>query len=203
MCWLRYFSLQKKNIYSVFNIFSLYYKDLSFTLIKHVCRSQDRDCIDISSDLSVSKNREDQWNHKETEADNKRDEKKEIKNISERNKSHISSLYFTKKRSLSFTKKKSCVKHYYIKCHHFFSSLSSDEKTALRDELNISSYRSHHISDSQLISSHSTDLERDISEDDIREFLDSQSDQHSQAQIVIIYKQQSWEEEIINEKNKK
>lgn len=89
------------------------------------------------------------------------------------------------------------------KRRRFSSPLSSDKETEIGDELDISSYKPYHVLDSRLTPSHSTDVEGEISDDSTRELPGGRSDRRPRARMAVIYERQSWEGEIIDEKDVK
>ena len=91
-----------------------------------------------------------------------------------------------------------CTKH-----RRFSSPLSSDEETEMGDESDISSYKPHHILDSRPNPSHSTNLEGDTNDDGRGELPYGRSDPGLRARMAVIYERQSWEGEIIDEKDVK
>ena len=200
MCRPRCSSLHEKNVRSAFNTPPPYLKDLSSTPANRACESQDGDRIGPGP--SAGEDRKNQWDRKEAEAGEEEDEKEETEEVGERDESQTPPLRATKKRPLSPAQEKSCVKRR-TKRRRFSSPLSSDKETEMEDESDISSYKPHHISDSRPTPSHSTDLEGDTSDDGTRELPGGRSDRRPRARMTVIYERQSWEGEIIDEKDVK
>ena len=87
-----------------------------------------------------------------------------------------------------------------IKRHLFSSRLSSDAEMETGDESDISSNtpsKPRHISKPRPTSSHLTSLQRDTSNDGAIDFASGGS------QMAVIYKQQSWKDEIVQERDVK
>lgn len=106
----------------------------------------------------------------------------------------------TKKRSLGRVREKPNKKRC-IKRHPFSSRLSSDAEMGTGDESDISSYNTpskpRHISKPRPTSSHLTSLEGDTSDDGAMDLAGGGS------QMAVIYKQQSWKGEIVQERDVK
>ena len=162
--------------------------------------SQDEDRIDIGPDPSAGENREDQCDSKKAETGHKKDQKGEMKGNGERDDGDTPLLLrFTKKRPLSSAKKKCRVKRR-VKRHRFSSPFSSDEDTATGDESNISSYifsKPHCLSRPRLTSSDSTGFEGDTCDDGQMKTVGERS------RMTVVYEQQSWEGEIVDERDMK
>ena len=127
----------------------------------------------------------------------KADDEEEPDGDSEKDNSPV--LRSTKKRSLSTAEDKPHVQRH-IKHGRFSSPLSSDEETETGGESEISSYTPwvpYRASNTRPVSSRSTGLEEDISDDGKTEFT------RGRSQTTVIYEQQSWQGEIIREKNVK
>ena len=154
----------------------------------------------VGSGTSAGEDNEDQWDRQEAEAgdeDNKREREEDMEDDGERADSDTSLLLFAKKMPLSFAKEKPRVKRR-LKRRRFSSPLSSDEKSATGDESDISSYRSsrpHHCSNSRLTSSHLIGFGGDTS--------DKMESVGERSRMAIIYEQQSWEGEIVDERDMK
>lgn len=155
------------------------------------CEPADSGCSDIEPDPSRGENQEEQMGEKEVEADDK-----EPAGGSEKENTPV--VLSTKKQSQSPTGDKLQVQR--RKRGRFSSPLPSDEETETGDESDISSYRpsrAHHTSNARPTSSRSTSLERDTSDSGKMAFPGGRS------RTVVIYEQQSWQGEIIKEKNMK
>ncbi len=135
------------------------------------------------------------------EAGEEEDEKEEMEDVGERDKSQTPPLRSTRKKPLP-AQEKSCVKRR-TKRRRFSSPLSSDEEAEIGDGSVISSYKSHHVSDFRPSPSHSTDLEGDTSDDSTRELPGGRSDRRLRARMAVIYERQSWEGEIVDERDVK
>lgn len=108
-------------------------------------------------------------------------------------------LRSVKKRPLSSVKEERRVKRR-VKRHRFSSPLSSDEDTATGDESDISSYTSsrfHRPSKSQPTSSDSIGFEGDTCDGSKMKAVGERSC------MAVIYEQQSWEGEIVDERDMK
>ncbi len=108
-------------------------------------------------------------------------------------------LHPTKKRSLCRVGEKPSKKRR-IKRHPFSSRLSSDADMGTGDESDISSYtpsKPRHISKPRPTSSHLTSLQGDTSDDGAMDLVGGRS------QIAVIYEQQSWKGEIVQERDVK
>lgn len=184
------------NVHSTSNTPPPYLKDLlSSTPDKQVYGSHDGDRIDTGPGPSAGEDREDQCDPKEAEAGHKKDEKKET----EDNGDTPLLLRSTKKRPLSSANEKCRVKRR-VKRHSFSSPFSSDEDTATGTESDISSYifsRPHRLSRSRPTSSESTGFEGDTCDDGQMETVSERS------RTTVTYEQQSWEGEIVDERDMK
>ena len=182
-----------------FNTSPSYVKNLLSTPGKKACRSRDGDHIDIGPDPFAGEDREDRWDPNETEAGHEED-KEETKGNGERHDGDTPLLLSSTKKSPLFSaKKKGCVKRR-VKHRRFSSPLSSNEDTAIGDESDISSYtssRPHRPSRPQPTSFNSTDLQGDTCHDSKMKVVDEPS------HMAVIYEQQSWEREIVDERDMK
>jgi hypothetical protein len=109
-----------------------------------------------------------------------------------------------KKRSLPTAGEKPRAKR--IKCRRFSSSSPSDEKTKMNDESNIGSYtpsKSHHFSNSPLSSSHLAGPKGSTSDDGTTEFVGGRPNRRPISRMAVVYEQQRWDGEIIEEKDAK
>ena len=105
----------------------------------------------------------------------------------------------TKKKPLSSAKEQCRVKRR-VKRHRFSSPFTSDEDTLMGDEPYINSHttsRPHHPSRSRPTSSDLTGLEGDTCDHGKKEAVGKRS------RMVVIYEQQSWAGEIVNERSMK
>lgn len=108
-------------------------------------------------------------------------------------------LHPTKKRSLCGIGEKPRKKRR-TKRHLFSSRLYSDVETGTSDESDISSYtpsKPCHISKPRPTSSHLTSLQGDTSDDGVMDLVGGGS------QMAVIYEQQSWKGEIVQERDVK
>lgn len=62
---------------------------------------------------------------------------------------------------------------------------------------------SQHLNSHLLTSAHLTDLEKDISDDEMKKFINRQSHWHLTSYMSVVYEQQSWEDKIIKQINVK
>ena len=110
----------------------------------------------------------------------------------------------TNKRSLATAQEKPHWKCR-IKCRRFLSPLSSDEETETRDESDISSYapsKAHNASTRQPTSSRLIVLKGDA-RNSTMELVGEQLNWRLTSRMAVIYEQQGWEGEIINERHVK
>ena len=159
---------------------------------EQACESSDRGQNDIELDFAVDEEKEDQ-----------RDEKEEPDADSVKNNPPL--LRSTKKRCLSATEKKPPLKRL-IKRRRFSSPLSSDEETETWDKSSTTSYapfKPHHTLTLRPTPSHSTGLKGGISNHNALDFAGGQSDRRLASQTTVILEQQSWEGEIITERDVK
>lgn len=166
---------------------------LSLTHDKSTSQSSDRGVKNIKPDHSAGQNKRVQQDDKGKGFNKDCDRK------------NASSINPAKKRCRPVTGKKPSLKRC-ITHRHFSSPLLSDEETETEDESNISSYasiKSQHLSLSSPTPSHLTGFEGDTSDDDTMDFADEQSDRRRSSQMAVVYKQQSWEEEIVDERKAK
>ena len=108
-------------------------------------------------------------------------------------------LHPTKKRSLCGVGEKPRKKRR-TKRHLFSSRLYSDAETGTGDESDFSSYtpsKPRHISKPRPTSSYLTSLQGDISDDGVMDLVGGGS------QMAVIYEQQSWKGEIVQERDVK
>ncbi len=141
----------------------------------------------------------DQWSDKEAEADNQEDEPN-----GGNNQKNMLLLRSAKKRSLATAQEKSHWKRR-IKRRRFSSPLSSDEETETQDESDISSYaptKPHDASTPRPTSSHLIILKGDA-RDSTMELVGKQSNRRPTSRMAVIYEQQRWEGEIIDERHVK
>ena len=154
----------------------------------------------MEPDPSADKEKEDQRDDKEGEAD---DEEEKPDGGSVKNNTPLPRS--TKKRCLSGAKKKPSSKRL-IKRRRFSSPLFLDEETEERDESDTTNYaprKPHHISILAPSPSHSTGLDGGISDDDMLDFAGRQPDRRLASRTAVVYEQQSWEGEIIEERDVK
>ena len=158
------------------------------------------DRIDTGPGPSAGEDKEDLCDSKEAEAGHKKDKKGETEGNGEGDDGDTPLLLgSTKKRPLSSAKEKRRVKRR-VKRHRFSSPFSSDEDTATGDESDISSYissRPHRLTRPWPTSSHSPGFEGDICDDGQIEAVGERS------RMTVIYEQQSWEGEIVDERDMK
>lgn len=188
-------------VHSTSNTRPPYPKDLlPSTPGKKVYGSHDGDHVAEGPGPSAGEDREDQCDPKKAEAGHKKDELGETEGNGERDDSDIPLLLrSTKKRPLSSAKEKRRVKRR-VKRHRFSSPFSSDEETVTGDESDISSYiysRPHHLLRPRLTSADSTGFEGDTCDDGQMEAVGERS------RMTVIYEQQSWEGEILDERDMK
>ena len=149
---------------------------------------------------SAGEDREDQWDSQKAEAGHEEDKKEETEGNGEGDDGDKPLLLrSTKKRPLSSAKEKRRVKRR-IKRRRFSSPSSSDEDTAMGDESDISSYtssRPYRPSKPRSTSSDSTGFEGDTCDDSKMEAVGERS------RMAVIYEQQSWEGEIVDERDMK
>ena len=131
--------LHKKNEYSISNTPPDPNILLMSTLGKQTCELNDRGRKDSKSDPLAGEEKEDQWDNKEVEADDEEEGVEEEEPSGDGDKSDVSPLRPTKKRSQSTARGKPLLNHR-IKRRCFSSPLASDEETGSEDESDISSY---------------------------------------------------------------
>jgi len=109
-----------------------------------------------------------------------------------------------KKRSLPTAGGKPRAKR--IKCRRFSSPSPSDEKTEMDDESDIGSYtpsKPHHFSNSPVSSSHLAGPEGSTSDDGTTNLLGGRPNRRTISRMAVVYEQQRWDGEIIEEKDAK
>jgi len=174
---------------------------LSSTPGKQAWESRDEDRIDTGPGPSAGEDNEERWDRQEAEAgdeENQREREEDMEDDGKRPDSDTP-LLRSAKESLSFAREKPRVKRR-VKRRRFSSPLSSDEKNVTGDESDISSHRSsrpHYSSNPRPTSSHSTGFGGDTSDDGKMESVGERS------RMAIIYEQQSWEGEIVDERDMK
>ncbi len=149
-------------------------------------------CEPTDRGSSAGQTKGDRWNYKEAEAE---DEEGLFDGDNDENSPPL--LGPAVKRCRSTAGEKSSRKRG-MKRRRFSSPLSSDEETEMGDESDISSYvpsRPHHSSNPRPTSSHSTGVKGDTSEAGEMELAGGRS------RMAIIYEQQSWEGEIVDERD--
>jgi len=108
------------------------------------------------------------------------------------------------KRSLPTAGGKARAKR--IKCRRSSSPSPPDEKTEMNDESDIGSYtpfKPHHFSNSPVISSHLIGPEGSTSDDGITKFVGGRPNRGPISRMAVVYEQQRWDGEIIEEKDAK
>ncbi|MCJ1473158.1 hypothetical protein MMC13_001809 [Lambiella insularis] len=166
---------------------------------KQACESSDGGPNDIEFDPLGEKEKENQRDDKEGEAD----EEEEPDGDSVKHNTPLPCP--TKKRCLSAAEKKSSSKRL-IKRRRFSSPLSSDEETETRDESDTTSYiprKPHHILTRGPTPSHPTGLDGGISNHNALDVASGELDRRLVSRTAVIYEQQSWEREIIHERDVK
>ncbi len=108
------------------------------------------------------------------------------------------------KRSLPTAGGKARAKR--IKCRRSSSPSPPDEKTEMNDESDIGSYtpfKPHHFSNSPVSSSHLIGPEGSTSDDGITKFVGGRPNRGPISRMAVVYEQQRWDGEIIEEKDAK
>jgi len=176
---------------------------------KKPCNSNRRVFKDPEPSSSAVKGKKGRWDDKEAEADNVEEEEEEEEeregpnDDSDVNKTPL--LRSTKKRFLSIVGRRAPLERR-IKRRRFSSPLSSDEKTETGDESDISTYapsKPHHISTRRPTASHLTGLKEDPGNDSTMEMVSKRSNRGPASRMAVIYEQQCWEGEIIDERHVK
>jgi len=174
---------------------------------KKLCNSNRGVSKDPEPGSSVVKGKKGRWDDKEAEADNVEEEEEEEReglNVdSDINKTPLRRS--TKKRFQSIVGRRAPLERR-IKRRRFSSPLSSDEKTETGDESDISTYapsKPHHVSTRRPTASHLTGLKEDTGNDSTMEMVSEQPNRGSTSRMAVIYEQQCWEGEVIEERHVK
>jgi len=171
---------------------------------KKPCNSNHGVSKDPEPGSSVVKGKKGRWDDKEAEADNveEEEEREGLNDGSDMNKTPL--LRSKKKRFQSIVGRRAPFECR-IKRRRFSSPLSSDEKTETGDESDISTYtppKPHHISTRRPTASHLTGLKGDPGNDSTI-MVSGQSKRGPTSRMAVIYEQQCWEGEIIDERHVK
>jgi hypothetical protein len=170
-----------------------------------MCEYNDGGRKDPQPGPSAVKDKKGRWDDEEADTD---DEEEEEEDIGESNggcdKKKTLLLRSIKKRSLPTAGGKPRAKR--IKRRRFSSPLSLDEETEMDDESDISSYtpsKPYYVSNSPLNSSHLAGPEGGTSDDGTTEFVGGRSNRRAMSRMAVIYEQQRWNGEIIDERDAK
>lgn len=202
LCPSRCSSLDEKNEHSTSSTPSLRRQTLlSLAQHKQACESSDGGRKKIELDFSADKEKGDQRDDKKKEAD---DEEEEPDGDSIKNNTPLPRSP-PQKRCLPAAENKPPSKHL-TKRRHFSLPLSSDEETEIRDESDTTSYapcKSHHILNLEPTSFHSTGPDGGTSDYDALDFTGGKLNRRLPSRTAVVYEQQSWEGEIIEERDVK